>query len=415
MPSQISRLKNLIYLSKFIMGKGKELRIQDLGELQHLHGDLHISGLENVINGRDAASANLKDKKLIENLVMEWSDSDVEDSLSVRDTLDKLQPHRGLKSLKLCHVGGTRFPDWLGDNSFVNLETLHLESCNCFSLPALGQLASLKLLTTSKMDEIRNVGQEFYGDNSTIRPFQSLIFLKFEQMMAWERWQILSNGVFSSLEELHISKCPQLTGDFPSELLSLKQLVMTDCPKLILPHDGMTTLHIQGGFLQHLPSLRKMHMYGMPNLQEFPLSRLPLSLKELLIGTCDVLKFELVPDDTTGSCNTSLKTLTIENCDLLRDIPLGMFPGLQVLSIIGCKNLQTISVHCVAQTLNLQRLTIRNCDKLKLLPTQMNNVLQSLAFLNLNICQEIERFPEGGLPSSLQILYIIGCKKLMTN
>ncbi|KAK4372064.1 hypothetical protein RND71_007448 [Anisodus tanguticus] len=57
MPSQISRLKNLIYLSKFLVGKGKDLRIQDLGELQHLRGDLHISGLENAVNGRDAASA----------------------------------------------------------------------------------------------------------------------------------------------------------------------------------------------------------------------------------------------------------------------------------------------------------------------------------------------------------------------
>ncbi|PHT59794.1 hypothetical protein CQW23_02157 [Capsicum baccatum] len=139
------------------------------------------------------------------------------------------------------------------------------------------------------------------------------------------------------------------------------------------------------------------------------------SCKHLRIGTCDTLKFELVANDTTGSCNTSLETLTIENCDSLPDIPLGNFPGLQVLSIINCKNLQTISIHCGVQTLNLQRHTIRNCDKFKLLPTQMTNVLQSLAFLDLDICQGIERFSEGGLPSSLQILYMIGREKLMTN
>ncbi|KAM3323505.1 putative disease resistance RPP13-like protein 1 [Capsicum chacoense] len=235
LPGSVSTLYNLqmlllsgcAYLNelpKELVGKGKGLRIQDLGELQHLRGYLHISGLENVVNGRDAASANLKDKKLNENLVMEWSDSHVEDSFSVRDTLDKLQPHMGLKSLKLSHFGGTRFPDLLGDDSFVNLKTLHLESCNCCFLPALGQLSSMKFLTISKMDEIRNVGEEFYGYNAVIRPFQSLIFLKFEQMMAWELWKILDNGVFSSFEELHISKCPQQTGDFPSELLSLNSL-----------------------------------------------------------------------------------------------------------------------------------------------------------------------------------------------
>ncbi|PHU14063.1 hypothetical protein BC332_15268 [Capsicum chinense] len=151
---QMLLLSGCAYLNELpeeLVGKGKGLRIQDLGELQHLRGYLHISGLENVVNGRDAASANLKDKKLNENLVMEWSDSDVEDSFSARDTLDKLQPHLGL----------TRFPDLLGDDSFVNSETLHLESCNCCFLPALGQLSSMKFLTISKMDEIRNVGKNF--------------------------------------------------------------------------------------------------------------------------------------------------------------------------------------------------------------------------------------------------------------
>ncbi|KAK4372063.1 hypothetical protein RND71_007447 [Anisodus tanguticus] len=265
------------------------------------------------------------------------------------------------------------------------------------------------------MDQIRNVDEEFYGDNSAIRPFQSLTFLKFEKMMAWERWQILSNGMFSSLEVLHISKCLQLTGDFPSELLSLKELEMIDCPKLMLLHGGMTTLHIQVGFLKHLPSFQKLHMYGMPNMQDFPLSRLPLSLIELLIGDCDTLKFELLGSDTTGSCNTSLETLTIENCESLPDIPLGMFPALQVLKISDCENLQTISFHCGVQPLNLRSLPIWNCEKLKLLPTQMNNVLQSLHFFELSYCQEIERFPKGGFPSNLRILFIIGCNKLMTS
>ncbi|KAF3655809.1 hypothetical protein FXO38_10759 [Capsicum annuum] len=202
----LSKHRGITELPPSVIGNLKHLRLLDLSstEILKLPGSVSTPynlqmllsgcaylnelpeelGLENVVNGRDAASANLKDKKLNENLVMEWSDSDVEDLFSVRDTLDKLQPHMGL----------TRFPDLLGDDSFVNSETLHLESCNCCFLPALGQLSSMKFLTISKMDEIRNVGEEFYGYNAVIRPFHSLIFLKFEQMMAWERWKILNNG-----------------------------------------------------------------------------------------------------------------------------------------------------------------------------------------------------------------------------
>ncbi|XP_059310552.1 putative disease resistance RPP13-like protein 1 [Lycium ferocissimum] len=64
-------------------------------------------GLENVVNERDATSAN---QKLIENLIMEWSDSEVENSVSVRDTLEKLQPHMGLKSLKLLSLRRDKIP-----------------------------------------------------------------------------------------------------------------------------------------------------------------------------------------------------------------------------------------------------------------------------------------------------------------
>ena len=53
------------------------------------------------------------------------------------------------------------------------------------------------------------------------------------------------------------------------------------------------------------------------------------------------------------------------------------------------------------------------CEKLKSLPEHMKELLPSLKKLCLDKCPEIESFPEGGLPSNLQVLQISGCKKLV--
>ncbi|CDP21921.1 unnamed protein product, partial [Coffea canephora] len=55
------------------------------------------------------------------------------------------------------------------------------------------------------------------------------------------------------------------------------------------------------------------------------------------------------------------------------------------------------------------------CKKLKSLPARMESLLPSLQLLILIFCPEIERFPEGGLPTSLQTLRITFCEKLLTS
>ena len=42
----------------------------------------------------------------------------------------------------------------------------------------------------------------------------------------------------------------------------------------------------------------------------------------------------------------------------------------------------------------------------------MHTLLPSLLYLKLGHCPELESFPEGGLPSNLQILQIVSCEKL---
>ena len=62
---------------------------------------------------------------------------------------------------------------------------------------------------------------------------------------------------------------------------------------------------------------------------------------------------------------------------------------------------------------NLAWFRVDNCINLKALPGQMHTLLPSLQILSIRLCPKLESFPEGGLPSSLNLLEIYYCEKLM--
>ena len=112
--------------------------------------------------GRDAREANLKDKMYMEELVLDW-DWEASDIIQDGDIIDNLRPHTNLKRLSVNLFGGSRFPTWVANPLFSNLQTLALWDCeNCLSLPPLGQLPSLEHLRISGMNGIERVGSEFY-------------------------------------------------------------------------------------------------------------------------------------------------------------------------------------------------------------------------------------------------------------
>jgi hypothetical protein len=63
---------------------------------------------------------------------------------------------------------------------------------------------------------------------------------------------------------------------------------------------------------------------------------------------------------------------------------------------------------------SLTLLEIRDCENLKSLPEKMPALL-SLKRLYTNKCPEVESFPEGGLPSNLNSIHIMGCEKLIAS
>jgi hypothetical protein len=413
MPMQLGRLKCLRTLTKFIISKHSGACIEELGKLSNLRGRLSILELQNVVSPMDALKACLKERKYLEELVLEWNALDTNISECQRYVLDNLQPHRNLKSLTINNYGAETFPDWVGHHSFFNIVSLRLESCrHCCNLPPLGQLPSLRDLFVVGFEEVVKVDREFYGsDSSSAKPFGTLKVLRFEQMLKWEEWTSFGaeseGGPFPQLEELYISLCPKLTGELPIHLPSLAKLEILECPQLAASLPRAPSLHelylkncneVQ---LKELPTgLQKLKIEGFGALESLPPGLVDSNgcLQKLTIEKC--MKFEL----PTHLDFSSLETLKLDNCDSLKSFPLDLFPKLYNINISGCTNLESftaseqhgrdlVTLHITSAIARILYLFQKeefvpptlnpfwdNCESLRSLPEKMHILLPSLEY-----------------------------------
>ncbi|XP_059654413.1 putative disease resistance protein At3g14460 [Cornus florida] len=477
MPIQLSRLKNLQHLTYFVVGKNSGSRSNGLKELCHLRGELLISGLQNMTSGLDASEANLKGKEHLEGLEFKW-DGDANDSHKERDVLDRLQPHARVKDLRIINYGGTRFPNWLErTRSFHNMVSLKLIRCgNCYSLPSIGQLPSLKYLRIEGMKAITKVSQEFYGDaDSSMKPFQSLETLSFKEMEEWEEWDALGAGEFSRLLELSLVDCSKLTGELPSHVLSLRKIEISGCQQLVpdqvrqlllhRPHLEELNISDMSNFMEFQPELcnlmklerltikkcpslvsfldvglpslaavpkginMNMNMMGINNcLQElriydcssllqlsFLIDGLPApTLKTLEISSCSRIEFSLT-EHNHHTC--SIENLIVYNCDLLKSLSLGLFPKLRYLKISGNINFETLSIRDGEELQNLMELKIDDCPKMVYFPHGDGGRLlpaPNLTYLRISFCNNLKSLPQQmhTLLPSLERLYIWNCPEV---
>ena len=77
------------------MSKSGGLGIRELKNLLNLQGVLSIYGLHETVNVKDARDANLKDKRKIVELIMEWCNEfwDSQNGVHELYVLESLQPH----------------------------------------------------------------------------------------------------------------------------------------------------------------------------------------------------------------------------------------------------------------------------------------------------------------------------------
>ncbi|ONI21231.1 hypothetical protein PRUPE_2G054300 [Prunus persica] len=483
MPVQMGRLKNLRTLTAFVVGKSTGSGIRELSEFPQLQGKLSILKLQNVVDARDALHANMKLKTDLKELEFSWGAQDADDSQKEKDVLDKLQPCVNLEKLTIGFYGGTNFPNWLGDSSFSNIQVMHLSDCSyCWSLPPVGRLSALKELCIKRMKSLRTIGVEFYGRDGAYltQPFRSLEKLEFIEMPEWEEWVPSGSASgseygpdFPHLQELILNECPKLRGSLPCELPCLKKLTVYGCKVL---HDGraatattnslnyksLEELDIRGGCqtllslletkllsrlkienvdVQCLPNcnrLQRLTLLNCPTLSSFPKDGLPTTLTSLTILNCRRLEF--LPHEMLAKL-TSLDYLGIQSsCDSMRSLPLGIFPKLTTLQILGCENLESFSlieeegavenlshlnslqvINCPKMVCfhegelpfpNLSHFVVIDCENLKSLPERLHT-LTALRSLNIWNLPNLESFAEdGGLPPNLRSFIIRNCKRL---
>ncbi|MED6167970.1 hypothetical protein PIB30_007639 [Stylosanthes scabra] len=426
MPKGMSKLKELHFLSDYVVGRQADNGIKELGALTNIHESLRICQLENITDGAQALEARIADKKHITGLYFTWSynPGNIDDS---QDILNNLRPHTNLRKLSINEYKGQTFPNWLGHSSYKNMTKLYLYGCtNCLELPSLGQLPSLKCLRLSNFYRLQCVGAKFYkedGSSSGGAAFPVLETLSFYGMDCWEEWLSVSSELdaFPLLRELSLTNCHALRGDLPSQLPALQSLCIDHCGQLdfSLPRaNALLELSVEGPqqveevlkaiASNQLNCLQSLSITSCWSVASFPVGSMPSSLQNLVINGCPYLDFPMPQQQ-----HKWLQSISILNsCYSLTFFPLASFPNLNTLRISSCMNLRALGTSDPTSASSLRSLTIESCPSLGSFPT-LKLVAPHLEYLLIRECPEIESFFEGGLPPNLRELQIQHCEKLV--
>ncbi|XP_062114638.1 putative disease resistance protein At3g14460 [Humulus lupulus] len=423
MPTKINKLTNLQTLTTFVVGKESGAKVEELAKLPSLHGELYIKKLENVEIASD--QVNVLDKKQLEKLSLEWSgrrsfDNVVVDPKHGESVLEMLSPNTTLKQIKIVYYRGTKFPNWVGNDSFTNIVKVRLEDCSrCSNLPPLGQLPLLKDLYISEFYSVVMMGAEFYGNSYVKKPFSLLEFLSFNLMLSWEQWDSMQTEdatTYGKLKTLEISNCPKFIGNLPRFFPSLTKLDINGTSEQLVFNNT------------RLPCVREIKIMHSENIESM----------------YDAIKPTNPSSTSTGCLRTTtpnpfyqhppLQYIFLHECgSSFRSLHMDLFPNLKSLVLSECYYVEALSMsdgQCHELTF-LSSLEIRDCHRfvsfpnggliapklayfrimycpnLKWLPEKMAS-LSSLKTLTIKNYPLIETFPEGGPPismSSLEISY----------
>ncbi|TVU19380.1 hypothetical protein EJB05_35525, partial [Eragrostis curvula] len=449
-PKDITNLKCLRHLdmdTSRIVGIGKLVHLQgsvefhvknekghtldDLNGMSGLRKELHIKNLEVVTSKQGACQAGLNKKENLKMLELEWNSTDRSVASVAADVLDGLEPHQYIKKLRIRRYPGKRSPNWLNGSlkeSNFYLRYLYLINCRKWEvLPPLGQLQYLKVLHMKEMCSVKQISQEFYGNSTT---FAHLEELQFDDMPNWVEWtqEKRDTEVFPKLRKLKLSDCPELIKVPPLPLsirmVSVKNSGFASQLKLFLtssskPHrfalDTCSATVLTNGLL-HQVQVEAIASLTLRNCQDTKFEKIQalIYLRKLQIHNSDI------NDEHLGTCLRgllALNSLEIVNCSNITSLPQIESPDCLTkfydLHIQYCSEFS--SLRALPSFVTLKNLLIENCSKVtaESFPAIFNST-SSLRELKIMNCVQLDSLPSG-LPSSLQVLHLTGCKPTLMN
>ncbi|KAE8076277.1 hypothetical protein FH972_014939 [Carpinus fangiana] len=415
LPPSMGNLAGLHNLPVFQVGHENGYGIEELEKMAHLSGTLHISKLEKA---RNAGATKLNEKKSLDKLVFEWSDRVVntqDEATTENSVLEDLQPHSNLKELQILRYRGNEFPAWMKEGRLQNLVSLTLNGCIKCKTLALGQLPKLRALYVKGMQELERLIEVECGSlrwlklsncpelrelpsifpNLQVLKIKScnslralpvtptLRFLTLVDNLILEDW----NELILELEVGH-DEGQRDTNVQPS-LIELLELKVISCPKL-----------------QALPKIfapQKLEISHCELLTTLPPPQNARRLRHLALDGCDDgALVRAIPDTNYLG---SLVISSISNISPLPQWP--RLPGLKALYIRDCKDLVSLSngeEGSLRTLTSLKLLSIRNCEKLETLNEELPISLECLI---IESCPLLNSFSLNNLPS-LTDLY--GCQ-----
>ncbi|KAK6266378.1 hypothetical protein QUC31_017215 [Theobroma cacao] len=405
MPVKIGCLTSLRTLPFFYVGMERGHRIDELGCLSQLSGELKIYNLECVEDKAEAIRAKLQEKTELYGMELLWSNRR-EGYGNDEEVLDGLKPCSNMKSLMIVNYRGDNLPSWMvmsvHDFGYTfpldNLVFLKLIKCKeCINISSLGQLRNLRFLEIDGMERVKCIYSSDIASHSSgwvegITLFPSLRRFSLENMSSFEEWvqgvDLGTEGredmvLFPQLEELFVLSCPKLKSvPIQRRLASLRAFNICYCDGLNNLKDGLSASRV----------LEKLRMSWCHSLVSVPKDIRELhSLVYLEISFCP--KLSTIPEEILGHL-TSLKELKIG----FFSEELEEFPGLNSIHLLHA---------------SLEYLSLFGWQKLESLPPQLQH-LAALKSFTIGFFDGMEALPEWlGNLTSLQTLRIAHCNNLM--
>ncbi|CAL4910060.1 unnamed protein product [Urochloa decumbens] len=259
MPADFRRLTSLQTLTCFVAGAGSGCsRVGELRRLDDLGGHLEIRQLENAKEA-DAKEAKLRNKKKLARLTLRWTNSDTEAHNSDAEVLEYLEPHDGLKVLRIYSCSIDTCPTWM--NKLQGIVELELSDCKRLEklpviFPQLEKLLIKGCKSLAALPKASVTKETFGGIETEYRSaFPALKEMELEDVDMFQRWEAGEEGtleeqvMFPRLEKLSIIDC--------------KSLAALPKPSVIKPPFGGVDTECRCAF----PALKKLELLYLTTLQ----------------------------------------------------------------------------------------------------------------------------------------------------